>query len=220
MSEADEGPESTLRAAIIPVTPLQQNCSLVWCERQMTGAVVDPGGDIDRIVAAISEVGVTIEKIVLTHGHFDHAAGAADLRDQLGVPIEGPHEADAFLLNDLESQGPRFGIEGARNVVPDKWLDEGETLTIAGLPFDIFHCPGHSPGSLVYVQRANRFALMGDVLFRGSIGRTDFAYGDHDALISAIKTKILPLGDDITFICGHGQPSMIGDEREMNPFIR
>lgn len=220
MSEADEGPESTLRAAIIPVTPLQQNCSLVWCERQMTGAVVDPGGDIDRICAAISEVGVTIEKIVLTHGHFDHAAGAADLRDQLGVPIEGPHEADAFLLNDLESQGPRFGIEGARNVVPDKWLDEGETLTIAGLPFDIFHCPGHSPGSLVYVQRENRFALMGDVLFRGSIGRTDFAYGDHDALISAIKTKILPLGDDITFICGHGQPSTIGDEREMNPFIR
>lgn len=220
MSEADEGPESTLRAAIIPVTPLQQNCSLVWCERQMTGAVVDPGGDIDRIVAAIGEVGVTIEKIVLTHGHFDHAAGAADLRDQLGVPIEGPHEADAFLLNDLESQGPRFGIEGARNVVPDKWLDEGETLTIAGLPFDIFHCPGHSPGSLVYVQRENRFALMGDVLFRGSIGRTDFAYGDHDALISAIKTKILPLGDDITFICGHGQPSTIGDEREMNPFIR
>ena len=186
----------------------------------MTGAVVDPGGDIDRIVAAIGEVGVTIEKIVLTHGHFDHAAGAADLRDQLGVPIEGPHEADAFLLNDLESQGPRFGIEGARNVVPDKWLDEGETLTIAGLPFDIFHCPGHSPGSLVYVQRENRFALMGDVLFRGSIGRTDFAYGDHDALISAIKTKILPLGDDITFICGHGQPSTIGDEREMNPFIR
>lgn len=220
MSEADEGPESTLRAAIIPVTPLQQNCSLVWCERQMKGAVVDPGGDIDRIVAAIGEVGVTIEKIVLTHGHFDHAAGAADLRDQLGVPIEGPHEADAFLLNDLESQGPRFGIEGARNVVPDKWLDEGETLTIAGLPFDIFHCPGHSPGSLVYVQRENRFALMGDVLFRGSIGRTDFAYGDHDALISAIKTKILPLGDDITFICGHGQPSTIGDEREMNPFIR
>lgn len=220
MSEADEGPESTLRAAIIPVTPLQQNCSLVWCERQMTGAVVDPGGDIDRIVAAIGEVGVTIEKIVLTHGHFDHAAGAADLRDQLGVPIEGPHEADAFLLNDLEAQGPRFGIEGARNVVPDKWLDEGETLTIAGLPFDIFHCPGHSPGSLVYVQRENRFALMGDVLFRGSIGRTDFAYGDHDALISAIKTKILPLGDDITFICGHGQPSTIGDEREMNPFIR
>lgn len=220
MSEADEGPESTLRAAIIPVTPLQQNCSLVWCERQMTGAVVDPGGDIDRIVAAIAEVGLTIEKIVLTHGHFDHAAGAAELRDQLGVPIEGPHEADAFLLSDLEAQGPRFGIEGARNVVPDKWLDEGQTLTIAGLPFDIFHCPGHSPGSLVYVQRENRFALMGDVLFRGSIGRTDFAYGDHDALISAIKTKILPLGDDITFICGHGQPSTIGDEREMNPFIR
>lgn len=220
MNDADEGPESTLRAAIIPVTPLQQNCSLVWCERQMKGAVVDPGGDIDRIMAAIDEVGLTIEKIVLTHGHVDHAAGAAALRDRLNVPIEGPHEADAFLLSDLEVQAQRFGIEGARNVVPDKWLDDGETLTIAGLAFDIFHCPGHSPGSLVYVQPQSRFALMGDVLFRGSIGRTDFAYGDHDALISAIKTKLLPLGDDITFICGHGQPSTLGDEREMNPFIR
>ena len=186
----------------------------------MTGAVVDPGGDIELIQQAIGEVGISIEKIVLTHGHVDHAAGATTLAAKLGVQIEGPHLADKFLLDDIVTQAQKFGITDAQNVVPDRWLDEGESLVIGGLDFEIFHCPGHSPGSLVYVQRASRFALMGDVLFRGSIGRTDFPYGDHDALISAIKTKLLPLGDDVAFICGHGQPSTIGDERQMNPFIR
>jgi hydroxyacylglutathione hydrolase len=220
MNGSDEGPQSTFRAAIIPVTPLQQNCSLIWSDDTMKGAVIDPGGDIDQVVSAIEEVGITIEKIVLTHGHFDHAAGAAELRDRLGVPIEGPHKADQFLLDGIEDQAAKFGLAGARNVMPDRWLDEGETLNFAGFDFEIFHCPGHSPGSLVYFLKAERFALMGDVLFRGSIGRTDFPYGDHDALISAIKSKILPLGDDVTFICGHGQPSTIGDERELNPFIQ
>jgi len=219
MSEAGESMETTLRAAIIPVTQLQQNCSLIWDEVTMLGAVVDPGGDLDRIEAAIAEIGLKVEKIVLTHGHVDHAAGATALKERLNVEIEGPHEADAFLLETIEEQAGKFGIEDARNVTPDRWLDEGDTFSIAGHDFAIFHCPGHSPGSLVYVELVERFALMGDVLFRGSIGRTDFPYGDHDALISAIKTKLLPLGDDIAFICGHGQPSTLGDERAMNPFI-
>ncbi len=216
----EDGEDTGLRAAIVPVTPLQQNCSIVWNETSMTGAVVDPGGDIDIIQQAIAEVGVRVEKIVLTHGHVDHAAGATALADKLGVPIEGPHIADKFLLDDIATQAQKFGIANAQNVSPARWLAEGDSLAIGGLAFEIFHCPGHSPGSLVYVQRASRFALMGDVLFRGSIGRTDFPYGDHDALITAIKTKLLPLGDDVAFICGHGQPSTIGDERQMNPFIR
>lgn len=220
MSVDEGGQEPKLRAAILPVTPLQQNCSLIWSDDTMTGAVVDPGGDVDQIEAAINEVGITVEKIVLTHGHFDHAAGAAMLKERLGVSIEGPHKADAFLLETLAEQSARFEIADARDVTPDRWLDEGGTLSFAGFDFEIFHCPGHSPGSLVYFLRPERFALMGDVLFRGSIGRTDFPYGDHDALISAIKTKLLPLGDDVAFICGHGQPSTIGDERQMNPFIQ
>lgn len=220
MTAAEDGPESQLRAAIVPVTPLQQNCSLIWAEDTMRGAVIDPGGDVDHIMSAIEEVGVTIEKIVLTHGHGDHAAGATELKGRLGVPIEGPHKADQFLLDNLEEHAGKLGLVGARNVTPDRWLDEGDTLCFAGFDFEIFHCPGHSPGSLVYFLRDERFALMGDVLFRGSIGRTDFPYGDHDALIAAIKTKLLPLGDDVTFICGHGQPSTIGDERQMNPFIQ
>lgn len=208
-----------LKAAIIQVTPFQQNCSLIWNEATKIGAVVDPGGDLDEIEAAIKEVGITIEKIVLTHGHVDHAGGADELRERLGVKIEGPHRADEFLLRALEKQGAAYGIAGSRNVTPDVYLDEGQTLEVGGHTFEIFHCPGHSPGSLVYFNRAQRFALVGDVIFQGSIGRTDFPYGDHDALITAIKTKLFPLGDDVAFICGHGNPSQIGIERRTNPFL-
>lgn len=207
-----------LRAAIIPVTPFQQNCTLLWDAQSKVGAVVDPGGDLDRIEGAIAEVGAKIEKILLTHGHIDHAGGAEDLRKALGVPIEGPHLADRFLLDNLEAQGRAYGI-AAKKVTPDRWLDEGDEVTIAGHPFAVLHCPGHSPGSVVMVNKAQKFALMGDVLFQGSIGRTDFPYGDHDALISAIKTKLLPLGDDFAFICGHGPTSTIGAERCSNPFL-
>jgi hydroxyacylglutathione hydrolase len=209
-----------LKAAIVPVTPFMQNCTLLWDETTSAGAVVDPGGDIDRIRAGIAKAGMTVEKIIITHGHIDHAGAAGDLKDALGgIPIEGPHLADKFLLDNLEGQGAHFGLDGVRNVSPDRWLDDGDTVMVAGATFSILHCPGHSPGSVVLVNDAQRFILMGDVLFKGSIGRTDFAYGDHDALINAIKTKLLPLGDDYSFICGHGPMSTLGAERQSNPFL-
>lgn len=219
MSDASAKVLSPLKAAIVRVTPFEQNCTLIWDEATKVGAVVDPGGDLDRIESGIKETGISVEKILLTHGHIDHAGGAADLRDKLGVKIEGPHRNDAVLLEALEKQGEMYGVSGVRNVAPDRWLDDGDKVTVAGHTFEIFHCPGHSPGSVVYFDRKQRFALVGDVIFRGSIGRTDLAYGDHDALISAIKTKLLPLGDDIAFICGHGPPSQFGQERLTNPFL-
>ena len=212
-------PEDRLKAAVVQVTPFEQNCTLIWDEATKRGAVVDPGGDVDRIEAAIAQVGLTVEKIILTHGHLDHVGGAAELKQKLGVQIEGPHIADKFLMEGVEEQAARYGLSGLRNATSDRWMAEGETLTIGGHDFEIFHCPGHSPGSLVYVNRPNRFALVGDVIFRGSIGRTDFPYGDHDALINAIKTKLFPLGDEIAFICGHGPMGQFGMEKQSNPFL-
>ncbi len=208
-----------VRAAIIPVTPLQQNCTLLWCEKTKKAAVVDPGGDLDRIRDAIKQSGVTVEKIILTHGHIDHAGGAAELRDELGVQIEGPHQADGFLLQRLAEQGQAYGFE-ARAVTPDRWLNEGDTVAVGELTLDVLHCPGHSPGSVVLVSKDQRFALVGDVLFQGSVGRVDLPGGDSKALIRSIKDKLLPLGDDIAFICGHGPMSTIGQERHSNPFLQ
>jgi glyoxylase-like metal-dependent hydrolase (beta-lactamase superfamily II) len=220
MSDASkpDAAEAGLKAAILPVTPFQQNCTLLWDPTTLIGAVIDPGGDLDHIEKAISEIGMKVEKILLTHGHIDHAAGAAELKERLGVPIEGPHEADRPLLDALEAQGQAYGLP-ARPVTPDRWLDEGDTVTVGGHSFDVLHCPGHSPGSVVLVNRKQRFAIVGDVIFQGSIGRTDFPYGDHAALINAIRTKLLPLGDEFAFICGHGPTSTIGQERRTNPFI-
>jgi len=215
---SSKAPQTGLKAAIVTVTPFQQNCTLIWDDATKVGAVIDPGGEIDRIKAVIAEVGMKPEKIVLTHGHIDHAGGAKALSEDLGVPIEGPHEADRLLLDNLEAQGRAYGME-ARNVTPDRWLDEGDTVEIGPHTFAIRHCPGHSPGSVVLLNEAHKFMIVGDVLFRGSIGRTDFPYGDHDALINAIKSKLLVLGDEWAFICGHGPGSTIGLERRTNPFI-
>lgn len=209
-----------LKAVIIHVTPFEQNCTFLWNEESGKGAIVDPGGDIELIKSAIEKAGFEVEKIVLTHGHIDHAGGAAELKEALGVVIEGPHEADRQLLDNLEEQGKLYGIDGVRNVEPDLWLKDGDQIEMAGQVFDVYHCPGHSPGSVVFVDAVARFALVGDVLFKDSIGRTDFPYGDHDALISAIKEKLLPLGDDIEFICGHGPGSTFGEERQANPFLQ
>jgi len=210
----------TPRAGIIPVTPFQQNCTLIWDDTTKVGAVVDPGGDLDRIEAAIREQGVRVEKILLTHGHVDHAAGADELRERLGVPIEGPHLADKFLLDSLPETAANYGIGEGRAVTPDRWLDDGDAVTVGELGFDILHCPGHSPGSVVFVSRDARFALVGDVVFKGSVGRTDLPGGNHDQLIRAIKEKVLPLGDDIAFIPGHGPTSTLGEERLSNPFLQ
>ena len=209
-----------LKVLIIPVTPFQQNCSLVFDEETKRSAIVDPGGDVPNILKAIEQSNVKIEKILLTHGHIDHAGGAAELRDALGVQIEGPHLEDLFLLNDLPKSGAKYGMVDARDVVPDRWLKEGDEVMVAGLKFSILHAPGHSPGSVVFFNDENRFALMGDVLFQGSVGRTDFPYGSHDILMKSIKEKVLPLGDDVVFLPGHGPASQIGAERKTNPFIR
>jgi hydroxyacylglutathione hydrolase len=215
-----------LKAAIVPVTPFQQNCALLWDEASKRGAVIDPGGDVERILGAIDQLGLTPELILLTHGHIDHAGGAAALKEALQahpgagpIPIEGPDERDRFLLEGLAQQGSAFGLTGARDVLPDRWLKEGDTVTVAGHSFAVLHCPGHTPGHVVFVNQPDRFAIVGDVLFRGSIGRTDFAYGDHAALIRSVREKLFPLGDDVAFMCGHGPGSTIGLERQTNPFV-
>ncbi len=209
-----------LKVLIIPVTPFQQNCSLVFDEGTKRGAIVDPGGDVPDILKAIEQSNVKIEKILLTHGHIDHAGGAEELREALGVQIEGPHTGDLFLLNDLPKSGAKYGMVDARIVVPDRWLKDGDEVTVAGLKFSILHAPGHSPGSVIFFNDENRFALMGDVLFQGSVGRTDFPYGSHETLMKSIKEKVLPLGDDVVFLPGHGPASQIGVERKTNPFVQ
>ena len=208
------------RALIVPVTPFQQNCTLLWSETGRRTAVIDPGGDLAEIERAIDRAGLTVEKIWLTHGHVDHASGAAELKDRLRIPIEGPHRADLFLLERLADSGRAFGIAGARNVTPDRWLEEGDQVGVDDLVFDVLHCPGHSPGSVVLFNAQQRFAIMGDVLFQGSVGRSDIPGGNHQTLIASIKHKLLPLGDDVSFLCGHGPASTIGRERTTNPFLQ
>ena len=208
-----------LHVQIIPVTPFQQNCALIWDAETMKGGIVDPGGDVPHIMAAIQEAGVTVETIFITHGHLDHAGGAAELARGLGIPIIGPDRRDAPLIAEMPGQGMRFGLK-LEAFAPDQWLIEGDKLAIGGHEFEVLHCPGHTPGHVVYVNHAAKFLVVGDVLFRGSVGRTDFAYGDHDALIGAITDKLLTLGDDYAFICGHGMGSTIGAERRGNPFLQ
>ena len=212
---------SSLRTAVVPVTPLQQNCTLMWDQASRQAVVIDPGGDAERIAAAVTREGLTAAAIWLTHGHLDHAGGAEALRHALGgVPIIGPHAADEFLLQGIEQQAAQYGLSGLRNAAPDRWLVEGDVLALGEHRFEVLHCPGHTPGHVIFVSRAAGFAQLGDVLFAGSVGRTDFPYSDTASLIASIRTKVLPLGDAVAFICGHGPGSTIGRERLSNPFLR
>jgi hydroxyacylglutathione hydrolase len=208
------------RILIVLVTPFQQNCTLLWCETTKHAVVIDPGGDLPMIEQAIARVGVMVTQIWLTHGHIDHAGGAAALKERLGVPIEGPHRGDLFLLESLADTGRGLGIGDTHDVIPDRWLDEGDQVAVGELVFKVLHVPGHSPGSVAFFNAAQRFAVVGDALFQGSIGRTDLPGGDHAQLIASIKDKLLPLGDDVAFICGHGPGSTIALERVSNPFLR
>jgi hydroxyacylglutathione hydrolase len=207
-----------MRAAVIPVTPLQQNCSLLWCTETMRGAFVDPGGDLDKLRAAANQHGVTIEKILVTHGHIDHCGGAGEFAKELGVPLEGPHEADRFWIARLDEDGRNYGIRGTV-FEPDRWLENGDQVTIGNLTLDVYHCPGHTPGHVVFHHPESKFATVGDVLFQGSIGRTDFPMGNHQDLIDAITTRLWPLGDETVFVPGHGPLSNFGHERKTNPFV-
>jgi hydroxyacylglutathione hydrolase len=208
------------KAVIVPVTPFQQNCTLLWCEATKRAVVIDPGGDLPEVERAITRAGVCVDKIWLTHGHVDHVAGASDLKTNLKVSIEGPHKDDLFLLQHVAETGRSYGMWNASNVTPDRWLEEGDQVQIGELTFNVLHCPGHSPGSIVYFNPVQRLAIVGDVLFAGSIGRTDLPGGDYQQLIESIKDKLLPLGDDVAIISGHGPTSTIGHERATNPFLQ
>ena len=207
-----------LRAAIIPVTPLQQNCTLLWCTATMRGAFVDPGGDLDRLKAAAAEAGVTIEKILLTHAHIDHAGSAGLLAAELGVPIEGPHKDDIYWIERLPEDGARYGITG-QSFTPDRWLDDEDTVTVGELTLDVRHCPGHTPGHIVFHHAPSKLAMVGDVLFKGSIGRWDFPHGNQHDLIASITQRLWPMGPDTAFVPGHGPMSTFGHERQTNPLV-
>ena len=207
-----------MRAAIIPVTPLQQNCTLLWCTATMCGAFVDPGGDLPRLKAAAAQAGVTIEKILITHGHIDHCGEAGTLAQELGVRIEGPNEADRFWISRLDDEGHKYGIHG-RLFEPDRWLDNGDMVTVGDLTLDVYHCPGHTPGHVIFHHAPSGVAMVGDVLFQGSIGRTDFPMGNHQDLLDAIVTRLWPLGDATNFVPGHGPMSTFGYERATNPYV-
>ena len=210
--------EPPLRAAILPVTPLQQNCSLIWCTKTMRGAFVDPGGDLPKLRDAVARAGVTIEKIIVTHGHIDHCGSAGIFAQELGVPIEGPHEDDRFWIARLEDDGRNYGVTG-KPFEPDRWLVDGDTVTLGDLTLDVRHCPGHTPGHIVLHHPESRLAIVGDVIFAGSIGRTDFPRGNHQQLLDAIVQRLWPMGDDTSFIPGHGPMSTFGQERLTNPFV-
>lgn len=213
-----EKPTPPMKAAILPVTPLQQNCSLIWCTKTNKAALIDPGGDLDKLKAAVSQAGVELEKILITHGHIDHCGESGILAKELDLPIEGPHEDDRFWISRLDEDGKRFGINGAA-FEPDRWLNDGDKVSVGELELDVIHCPGHTPGHVVFFHKPSKFAIVGDVLFQGSIGRTDFPMSNHQDLIDAITQKLWPLGEDVTFIPGHGPTSTFGQERKINAFV-
>ena len=206
---------------VVPVTAFSQNCTLVWCEKTRRAAVIDPGGDTAKVIATAKSLKLTIERILLTHGHLDHAGGATDLVRQLGgnIPIEGPHEEDAFWLDGMMQQAQMFGVGGVEPCTPERWLADGDSVQVGEETLRVLHTPGHTPGHVAFYHEEARFAQVGDVLFAGSIGRTDFPRGDFATLIASIREKLFPLGDDVTFIPGHGPDSTLGAERRSNPFV-
>ncbi|HNF88899.1 MAG TPA: MBL fold metallo-hydrolase [Thiobacillaceae bacterium] len=208
-----------MRFQVIPVTPFEQNCSLVWCEATGSAALVDPGGDVDLLLAEVEKAGVRLDKLLLTHAHIDHVAGTPALARRLGLPVYGPGKADAFWLDALPEQSRMFGFPACEAFRPDHWLQDGDTVELGELRFQVIHCPGHTPGHVVFYEPASRHAFVGDVLFQGSIGRTDFPRGDHRALIHAIREKLFPLGDEVAFVPGHGPMSTFGRERRSNPYV-
>jgi len=207
-----------LNYQIIPVTPFEQNCSLLWCDETLSAAVVDPGGDIARILSVVKSKGVTLEKILVTHGHIDHAGAVAELAEKLALPIEGPQREDQFWIDNLSDQSRMFGFPEARPFTPDRWLEQGDRVTFGKVEMSVLHCPGHTPGHVVFFNEPGRLAIVGDVLFKGSVGRTDFPRGHFDTLMASIHNQLWPLGDDVAFISGHGPMSTIGAERRSNPF--
>jgi glyoxylase-like metal-dependent hydrolase (beta-lactamase superfamily II) len=208
-----------VKVGVVPVTPFQQNCSVVVCEATGRAALVDPGGDLDTLLAAVERAGAKLEKILLTHGHIDHCGGTAELQRRFALPVEGPHADDRFWIDQLPEQSVRFGFPRLEAFTPDRWLAGGDTVTVGELVLEVKHCPGHTPGHVVFFHRGERLAFVGDVLFRGSIGRTDFPRGNHAQLIRSITTELWPLGDDVTFVPGHGPASTFGEERADNPFV-
>ena len=208
-----------MKFAILPVTPYQQNCSLIWCEATRRAALVDPGGDVEILLAAVEKAGVTLEKLLLTHGHLDHVGCALELSRRLNLPIVGPHRDDAFLFDTLPVQAEMFGFPPAAAFTPGQWLKEGDSVSVGELALHVIHCPGHTPGHVVVFEPESRHAFVGDVLFKGSIGRTDFPRGNYDDLIASIRGKLFPLGDDVAFVPGHGPMSTFGFERRHNPFV-
>ena len=210
---------SPIKALIAPVTPLQQNCTIVWCAKTNKAAIIDPGGEVPRLLKALADQDLTLEKIWITHGHLDHAGGAAALQEATGVPIEGPHPDDQFWIDDIGVNGARWGMPDARSFTPDRWLGDGDVVTLGETEFEVVHCPGHTPGHVVFFHRQARFAQGGDVLFKGSIGRTDFPRGNFDDLIASITGKLWPLGGEVQFVPGHGPMSTFGAERKSNPYV-
>ncbi len=209
----------SLKAAVIPVTPLQQNCTLMWCDETMKGVVIDPGGDVDTLMEAVEKFAFTVDKVLLTHGHFDHVGGAMDLAERTGAPIIGPHADDEFITSNVVARGHEFGVTGGRDVTGNTWLNEGDTVEFGNETLAVIHTPGHTPGHIVFYNEKAGLAQVGDVLFQGSIGRTDFPRGDLDTLVASITQKLWPLGDGVTFIPGHGPASTFGQERATNPFV-
>lgn len=208
-----------MKYKIIPVTPFQQNCSLIWDPETKKAALVDPGGEADRLMDEIEKHGVTLDKILLTHGHLDHVGAANDIKARTGVEIYGPEKSETFWLQQLKTQCEMFGFPPTDNVEPDHWFEDGDQVQIGKITLDVLHTPGHTPGHIVFINQEDRLAFVGDVLFDGSIGRTDFPMSKHEDLINAIRTKLWPLGDDIQFVPGHGPMSTFGRERQSNPFV-